>query len=310
MDATAGFAAGISSEVSRLAERARRSVVQVENGAGGAGAGVVWPGEGPGDLVLTNAHVVSTSSRGASRREPQEVRLTTHDGRGFRAGVLRSDAALDLALLEVWGAQGLVPATPGDSGTLRVGELVIAVGHPWGRPGAATLGIVSGRPVRSLPEGPVEFIRSDVSLAPGNSGGPLLDSRGTVVGINAMVFGATALSIPSNLVRDWVASSSDGRARLGVGLRAVRLTDSAPGAVPGGVPGLLVAKVYGGSARRRGLRIGDVLLTADGARLEGVGDLFGALARGGPSRPVKFSVLRAGEVFEVEIGGVGSESAA
>ena len=98
-----------------------------------------------------------------------------------------------------------------------------AIGHPWGRLGAATSGIVSelgvtGRHDQGRPE---RYIQSDVSLAPGNSGGPLLNARGEVVGINAMIFGSLALSIPSNVAKAWASSEDEPRPRLGVAVRPV-----------------------------------------------------------------------------------------
>ena len=115
-------------------------------------------------------------------------------------------------------APGDLPAAPvGDSDALRVGELVYAIGHPWGSVGAVSAGIVGG--VGEL-RGPgrgssARYVRSDVALAPGNSGGPLLNARGEVVAINAMIFGGMALSIPSNAANAWVAGER--RPRLGIG---------------------------------------------------------------------------------------------
>jgi serine protease Do len=127
------------------------------------------------------------------------------------AQVIDSDSTLDLALLKVT-ASGLKAIPTGDSSKLRVGELVFAIGHPWGRRGVVTAGIVSSlatvRFHRS--ERTAEYIKSDVRLAPGNSGGPLLDAQGTVVGVNAMIFGGDlSVAIPSNVVSTWIAGLSD-----------------------------------------------------------------------------------------------------
>ena len=166
----------ISEAAGRLVQEARRSVVGVSSDGRGAGAGVVWPGAG---LVLTNDHVVSGGRRGRRRGD---IRVALQDGRTFGAEVTKRDVGLDLTLLRLDGtADNLPAATVGDSGSLRVGELVFAVGHPWGRPGVATAGVVSGLgrsmvPVRG-PSRRTGYIKSDVSLAPGNSGGPLLNAR-------------------------------------------------------------------------------------------------------------------------------------
>ncbi len=176
-----------------LVERLRPSIVRVR-GRGPAGAsGVVWR---PG-AVLTNHHVVAGAGT---------VRLALADGRVLPARVARVEPDLDLALLEV-EAEDLRPARLGDSGRLRVGELVFAVGHPWGQPWVVTAGVVSGVGSLRLPgrRVAVEAIRSDVRLAPGNSGGPLLDARGEVVGLNALVLGGDlAVAIPSATARRWL----------------------------------------------------------------------------------------------------------
>ena len=170
-----------------LLERVRPSIVRV-HGRGPAGAGgVVWHP----DAVVTNHHVV------AGAREA--LRVVSADGHARAARVLKASRRLDLALLEVPGAD-LVAAPVRRSAGLRVGELVFAVGHPWGQPWAVTAGVVSGL-------GGV--IRSDVQLAPGNSGGPLLDARGEVVGLNTMVIGGDlAIAIPSDVVRGWLSGVS------------------------------------------------------------------------------------------------------
>ncbi len=177
-----------------LLERARPGILRVQGrGAAGAG-GVVW---GP-QAVVTNLHVVAGARR--------TLQVVSADGRAHAARVHDASRRLDLALLDVPGAD-LVPAPIGRSARLRVGELVFAVGHPWGEPWAVTAGVVSGLGSFPVPgragEGP--YIRSDVRLAPGNSGGPLLDARGQVVGLNAMVIGGDlAVAIPSDVVRAWL----------------------------------------------------------------------------------------------------------
>ena len=213
----------------RMIEDARESVVQVRSGSRGAGAGVI-PAAG---LVLTSEHVV------AGRRPGRDVRVILRDGRSFDAEVTRRSRSLDLALLRLRDAPDDLPTAPvGDSDALRVGELVYAVGHPWGRLGAVTAGIVSGLGAARGPGGgsSVRYVQSDVALAPGNSGGPLLNAGGELVGINAMIFGRLALSVPSNAARAWMAGACRPRPRLGVGVLPVELPASVR---PGGpkVPG-------------------------------------------------------------------------
>src|SRR3712207_354483 len=198
----------LSSASAEMLGRAHESVVQVHTRGRGAGAGVIWGEDG---FVLTNHHVVAGGRRGA------RVQIVLHDGRAFEAEVVKRGRDLDLALLRIEGAPSALPATPvGDSDKLRVGELVYAIGHPWGRLGAVTAGIVSGLGVARGPGGRARYLRSDVALAPGNSGGPLLNARGEVVGINAMIFGRLALSIPSNAASAWLAGAWQRRPRLSV----------------------------------------------------------------------------------------------
>src|SRR5262249_2954662 len=161
--------------IAELIERARPSVVQVRSGGRGNGTGGIWGSNG---AVLTNDHVVAhANGRGQGQ-------LT--DGRTLAGGVGGGKAELELVLLG--GARRDLPAAAvGGWGGLGVGELVLALGHPWGRPWVATAGIVSGLgevPVRSSGGGidgaerTAQYVRSDVRLAPGNSGGPLLNARG------------------------------------------------------------------------------------------------------------------------------------
>ncbi len=274
----------------RMIEDAQRSVVQVRSSGRGIGAGVIWPGEG---LVMTNHHVIS------GRRRRNNIRVALHDGRALDADVVKSDRSLDLALLRMEGDRGDLPAAPvGDSDTLRVGELVYAIGHPWGSVGAVSAGIVGG--VGEL-RGPgrgssTRYVRSDVALAPGNSGGPLLNARGEVVAINAMKFGLMALSIPSNAAQAWVAGER--RPRLGIGVLPVEL----PAFLrrEAGTTGLVIAGVEtGGVADRAGLLVGDVLLAIAGKPLGETETLLEAVAHAGDV--VSLRVMRGGKIMVMEV---------
>ena len=129
---------------------------------------------------------------------------------------------LDLALLKIQG-DGLKPLALGDSTKLRVGEWVFAIGHPWGQRWVVTAGIVSTMRTAKLKNGlETHYIQSDVGLAPGNSGGPLLNADGRVVGINAMIFGGDlSVSIPSSVVQNWLAELPDRRVTLGIEIQTV-----------------------------------------------------------------------------------------
>jgi serine protease Do len=184
-------ALGLPAEV---LERIRPSIVRVRGRGPAGAAGVVWHR----DTVVTNHHVIAGAR--------QALRVVGADGRAHAARVLETSRRLDLALLDVPGAD-LAPASIGRSVALRVGALVFAIGHPWGQPWVVTGGVVSGLSAMSVPgrTEPGSYIRSDVRLAPGNSGGPLLNARGEVVGLNAMVIGGDlSIAIPSDVVRHWL----------------------------------------------------------------------------------------------------------
>jgi serine protease Do len=254
----------------RMIEDAQRSVVQVRSRGRGIGAGVIWPGDG---LVLTNHHVVS------GRRRRRNVRVALHDGRTIDADVLKSDRSLDLALLGLEGDQADLPAaTVGDSDALRVGELVYAIGHPWGSVGAVSAGIVGGvGELRGRGRGfSARYVRSDVALAPGNSGGPLLNARGEFVAINAMIFGRMALSIPSNAAGAWIAEER--RPRLGIGVLPVEVPVS---------------------QQREAGTAGDVLLAAAGKPLGETQTLLDAVAHAGDV--VSLRVMRGGKIMVMEV---------
>jgi serine protease Do len=274
----------------RMIENVQRSVVQVRSSGRGIGAGVIWPGDG---LILTNHHVIS------GRRRRGNIRVALHDGRTLDADVLKSDRSLDLALLKLEDDHGDLPAAPvGDSDALRVGELVYAIGHPWGSVGAVSAGIVGGvGELRGRGRGSsARYVRSDVALAPGNSGGPLLNARGEVVAINAMIFGLMALSIPSNAAEAWVAGEL--RPRLGIGVMPVEVPVSLQ--QEAGTAGLVIAGVEtGGAADRAGLLVGDVLLAIAGKPLGEAETLLDAVARAGDV--ISLRVMRGGKIMVMEV---------
>jgi serine protease Do len=219
-------------EFGEIAERLRRSTVEVRlKGQRGGGSGVIWNASG---AVLTNAHV--------ARAEEAEVEVW--DGRRLPARLAWRDARRDLALLRV-AATDLEAAAAADSGALRPGEVVMAVGSPLGFAGALSRGIVhSIGPISGM--GPHAWIRADIRLAPGNSGGPLANARGQVIGINTAIVNGLGLAIPSNAAADFLARGP--RPALGVALRPVP-------------PGLLLMEVEPeGTAAAASLRPGDILL--------------------------------------------------
>jgi len=193
-----------------IADRLRRLTVLVRpGGSKGNGSGVLWLSDG---LIVTNAHV----AQGA------RAEISLWDGREFRAEVTARDARRDLAALRI-SAGELFAAEAGDSSRVRPGEIAIAVGNPLGFVGALTTGIVHAvGPIHGL--GWQSWVQSDVRLAPGNSGGPLADARGRIIGINAMVAGRLALAIASNEVTRFLNGESGADSlRLGVSVMLVQL---------------------------------------------------------------------------------------
>ncbi|HEY1220291.1 MAG: trypsin-like peptidase domain-containing protein [Bryobacteraceae bacterium] len=236
-----------------VAERLRRSTVQVRSLAGrGSGSGVIWSGDG---LVLTNAHV--------ARSADLEVELW--DGRRLPARVLARDPRRDLASLRV-AAASLEAASAGNSASLRPGELVMAVGSPLGFAGAVSTGVIhSLGPIRGM--GEVSWIRAQVRLAPGNSGGPLANAEGRVIGINTAVVNGLGLAVPSDDAADFVRRGA--RPSLGVTLRPVSA-------------GALILDVEpDGAAAMASLKTGDLLLMS-------VDELYAALDSGQPALRLRF----------------------
>jgi serine protease Do len=251
------------------AARLIRSTVQVRSGGMGGGSGVVWDSSG---RIVTNAHVLNAGSAG----------IADHTGRQFRARTVRYDRERDLALLQ--GPAGVCePAEIGDSEALRPGNIVLAVGSPYGLRGAVTAGIVHAKgPADYAPEG--DWIQADVRLAPGNSGGPLGDAAGRVVGITSMIYRGLGLAISSAEVEAFVRG--DEPLRLGVELMPVER-------------GLLVVGIERSSlAERYGVMTGDIVVSTipdfkrllRAARRSGQADI--PMLRGGMSWTLHLEVPR------------------
>jgi serine protease Do len=254
-----------------IAERLRRSTVLIQADDRGSGSGVIWGAEG---LIVSNAHV----ARGS------RARVQLWDGRELEAGIASRDPQLDLAALRV-SANDLPAIHSADSSKLRPGELAIAIGNPLGFVGALTTGVIHAvGPLRGF--GSRSWVQASVRLAPGNSGGPLADAGGRVIGINTMVAGRLALAIPSNAVHEFLFAGPRG-AWLGVTLHPVR--------VPRGNAhtfGLVILEVEPGSpAARASLLPGDILLGTEENRFQSMGDLARSLENIGP-RPVRLEFLR------------------
>ncbi|CAN5830577.1 hypothetical protein BH23CHL2_BH23CHL2_10720 [soil metagenome] len=224
----------------RLARQVLESVVRVEDGNRGSGSGVVVDRRG---VIITNAHVV----RG------ETASVTTHAGARLGGGLEARDDALDLAAIRV-SHDDLEPVECGDSQALRSGQLVLAVGHPLGLHNAVTVGILSRLPTKGDRR---ELIASNITLNRGNSGGPLLDAAGRLIGINTMVAGpGLGLSIPVHVVSRFLARHVDPRPHIDVtvqhidaGLIVIDVQPESPAESSGILPGDVIVAVSGKPAR-------------------------------------------------------------
>jgi len=183
----------LTDQIAEVVRRTQSSLVVVQNGRHGAGAGIIWKKDG---LILTNHHVAPG----------ERAQVTLAEGGEFTARLVARDAELDLALLRI-DAADLPAASIADARFLKVGQLVIALGHPWGQRGFVTAGVISGHGTVATrgPRKQVPVLRTDVELGPGSSGGPLINATGGVVGINTMVIGGDlGLAIPSHTASAFV----------------------------------------------------------------------------------------------------------
>jgi serine protease Do len=279
----------VDAELDYVATRLRQSTATVRSATrrgadpDGLGAAVVWSADG---LLATNAHVARTD----------RTLVDLADGRRLTARTLARDPRHDLALLRVDpGATPLTPADRGDPSTLRPGAMVLAFGHPLGTSNALALGVYHGTRaplLRHLGEqGRERLLCADIRLAPGNSGGPLADASGRVIGLNTLIANGLGYAVPIDRVRRLVAAQAP-RPRLGVTVRTVRVRARTDGQER---PALLVLTVAPNSpAAASGILAGDVLFTLDGAPLREPDDLLVALAAVPPRHAPTVELGRAG----------------
>lgn len=243
---------GVAAEVARVAAQVRKSMVSVKGRWNGAGSGIVWRD----GIVLSNDHVV----RG------DQARIQSWDGREYGAKVIGRDKTLDLAALRV-EASGLTAATIGPSRSLKLGQLVLAVGNPLGVEGATTLGIISA--VGRTAAGGRELVEADIDVYPGNSGGPLADIEGRVIGITSMILTpGIALAVPAHVANvslaQWLGETSK---REGLGVKGWAIPLPSAWAQQVGQPsGVMLGEIMPNShAEQFGLLVGDILIGYDDA---------------------------------------------
>ena len=251
-------------------------------------------------FVVTNAHVVDGA-------DSIQVRLP--DGRRFPAQTVGKDARVDLALLKIQGAPAKLTALPlGDSNRLRVGEFVLALGHPFGLEQSVSFGIVSrkGSPLAVASPG-FDFVQTDAAINPGNSGGPLVNMAGEVIGVNSMAArnGSIGFAIPSNLVKMLVPQlAAKGKVDWGwLGVSIAELTEEDVDRLGLKEPkGVLIRSVMPGEpADQGGVRPNDVLVSVAGTPLETPRDLQRVVSTTPVGTRVRIQLLREGQPQEIEV---------
>ncbi len=298
-----------SMAVTQAAERISPSVVHItahqpgpqgRGSARGSGSGFLFTSNG---YILTNSHVV----HGAS-----QLGVALSDGRNYQADLIGDDPETDLAVIRVH-AEGLPAVAMGDSRAVRVGQLAIAIGHPYGFQCTVTAGVVSalGRTLRSKSGRLIDdVLQTDAALNPGNSGGPLVTSRGLVIGVNtAVILPAqgicfaiainTAKFVAGRLIKDGRVK----RSRIGVSVQTVplprRLTTRHNLTVPSGI--VVVAVEPNGPAEKADLYEGDVIVDFGGQSVSGIDDLHRLLTEERVGVRTSLRILRNGEILRMEI---------
>ena len=287
-----------SNAMADAAEHAGASTVRVEARRRMAASGIVWSADGDSAIIVTANHVV---------RRDEEIRVGLADGSTVPAALVGRDPSTDMAVLRAEASDLVVPAWV-NAGDLRVGSFALALGRP-GQTVQATLGVISavGGPWRTGAGGKVDaYLQTDVLMYPGFSGGPLVLADGSVAGMNSssLTRGAS-VALPRETVERVVsallAHGKMKRGFLGVGIQPVHLSEAVAEQV-GRSAGLLVMNVESGSpAESGGLFQGDILLAVDGEPVQRPGDLSVLLAGDRVGQSVPVSVVRGGQISQVDV---------
>ncbi len=299
-----------------LAERMKPALVQVRvrrPADPDSAPGVPMPGQpnpderrasGSGFIIrqdgylVTNAHVVE---------EAERIQIQLSDGRRFAGRVVGFDNRVDLALVKI-DATGLPVALLGDSNRLRVGEFVLALGHPFGLEQTVSFGIVSrkGAPLDVAAPG-FDFIQTDAAVNPGNSGGPLVNMAGEIVGVNSMAArnGTIGFAIPINLVKGLLPQLAE-KGKVEWGWLGVSITEVAEDEMPKlgltETKGVMIRQVVAGQpADQGGVKANDVVLAIDGTTVDGPRDLQRIISSTPVGRTVKLKVWREGKPTELDV---------
>jgi serine protease Do len=268
----------------------------------GMGSGFIVDASG---IIVTNNHVIENA---------ESIRVHLHDGRDLKAELVGRDAKADVAVVRIKSDVALPAVKFGDSSNLRIGEWVMAIGNPFGLGGSVSLGIVSARN-RNINAGPYDdFIQTDAAINKGNSGGPLFDMHGNVMGMNTAIFSPTGgsvgigFSVPSNTVRlivdQLVKYGETRRGWIGVRLQAITDDIAQSMALPNNKGALVADVTVDGPSAKAGLLAGDVILEFDGKPIGDMKSLPRAVAETDVGKKVKVKVLRKGSelTLDVELG--------
>jgi serine protease DegQ len=265
----------------------------------GLGSGVVVSPEG---YILTNFHVVEAAD---------EIEVASNDGRKFKAKVVGTDPESDLAVLRIPADSKLAAITFAPSDSLRVGDVVLAIGNPFGVGQTVTSGIVSALGRSHLGINAFEnFIQTDAAINPGNSGGALIDSNGNLVGINTAIYSqnggsmgigfAIPVSMARNVMEQIIKTGSVTRGWIGVEVQEITPELAESFRMPSAEGALIAGVMRGSPADKAGIRPGDVLLAIDGKKVKDAENMLELIAALEPGQAGRIAVRRDGREIEVQ----------
>jgi serine protease Do len=276
---------------------ARRRAGEEPPSTGGSGSGFIVD---PSGIVITNNHVVS---------DAVGIRVMLEDGRHFEAEVLGRDPLTDIAVLKLKGQKGALPAVKlGDSGALKVGDWVVAIGNPFGLASSVSAGIISALERQIGASRYDQFLQTDAAINPGNSGGPLFNLNGEVVGMNTAIIGAATgigFAVPSNLIKVQLPQLQKNgrvvRGWLGVAPQNISASLAKILGVPSRFGALLASVNEGSPAAKAGLRAEDVVTTIDGERVLDASSLTRIIALKSPESTIALGIIREKEPLEIKV---------
>jgi serine protease DegQ len=286
----------------RFLQEQQDSPEDENNGSEGMGSGVIVSSDDKGSYVLTNDHVVAGSDR---------IQIALSDGRTLGARVIGTDPESDLAVLRVEG-KGLTPITLGQSDKAQVGDVVLAIGDPFGVGQTVTMGIISGLGRNRLGVNRYEnFIQTDAAINPGNSGGALIDLNGNLIGINSVIYSRTGgslgigfaipVSMAKGIMEQIIAEGSVTRGFIGINPQDVT-PDLAESLKLKAARGALVAQVNrGGPADKGGLKTGDVIVSVDGKPIQDSIAAMASIAAIKPGTNARFTIIRNQQDMELTV---------